>query len=130
VFDSKQAAYDNYAGKPPFDSLDPAALRAYVEYGFAEQPDGTVRLKCEPEAEARTYDMGMHHGAFARLVEIGCPVTVACGERTDAFPEPVIRMFAERIPGGTAEVMPGLSHFGPLQDPAAVAESILRAVGG
>jgi pimeloyl-ACP methyl ester carboxylesterase len=25
------------------------------------------------------------------------------------------------------EVMPGLGHFGPLEDPGAVAESVLRA---
>jgi len=129
-FPSKQAAFDNFAGKPPFDRLHPDALWAYVDHGFAlEDADGTVRLKCEPENEARTYEMGMGHNAYGHLPEVACPVTVACGERTDAFPEPVIRAIAERLPRGTAEVMPGLSHFGPLEDPAAVAASIGRALG-
>jgi pimeloyl-ACP methyl ester carboxylesterase len=129
TFASKDAAFDNYAGKPPFNLLDPAALRAYVEHGFAAQPDGSVRLKCEPEHEARTYDMGMRHDAYDNLPTVECPVTVVCGEVTDAFPESVITMVADRLPKGRTEVMPGLGHFGPLQDPAAVAASIEAALG-
>ncbi|MEY2475780.1 MAG: hypothetical protein QOG87_1095 [Actinomycetota bacterium] len=128
-FASKQAAFDNYAGKPPFSALDAAALRAYVEHGFAEQPDGSVRLKCEPESEARTYEMGMRHDAFDGLPKVECPVTVVCGEVTDAFPEPVITMVAARLPKGRPEVLAGLGHFGPLQDPSAVAASIEAALG-
>jgi pimeloyl-ACP methyl ester carboxylesterase len=129
TFASTEAAYDNYAGKPPFSALDPTALRAYVEHGLAPQPDGSVRLKCEPEHEARTYEMGMRHDAFDGLPKVECPVTVVCGEVTDAFPEPVIQMVADRLPHGRAQVMPGLGHFGPLQDPAAVAASIESALG-
>ena len=128
VFESEEAAFANYAGKPPFNLLDPEALRAYVEHGFAEQPDGTVRLKCEPEHEARTYEMGMRHDAFDGLPKVECPVTVVCGAETDAFPEPVIRLVADRLPAGRTEVLPGLGHFGPLQDPGAVAASIEAAL--
>jgi pimeloyl-ACP methyl ester carboxylesterase len=127
-FPSKQAAFDNFAGKPPFDRLHPDALWAYVDHGFVEKDDGTARLKCEPEREARTYEMSLAHDAFAKLVDVACPVRVVCGEKTDAFPEAVIRAVADRLPRGTAEVMPGLSHFGPLEDPAAVAASISRAL--
>ena len=129
TFASKDAAFENYAGKPPFSALDPVALRAYVEHGFVAQPDGSMRLKCEPENEARTYEMSLHHDAFAGLPGVQCPVTVVCGELTDAFPEPIITMVADRLPKGTAHVMPGLGHFGPLQDPAAVAASIEAALG-
>jgi pimeloyl-ACP methyl ester carboxylesterase len=129
VFASRQAAYDNYASKPPFDGLAPEALRAYVEHGFVEQPDGSVRLKCEPENEARTYEHGMHHDAFLHLPEVTTPTTVVCGALTDAFPEPVIRTIADRLPTGRAEVMDGLGHFGPLQDPAAIAASIESSLG-
>jgi pimeloyl-ACP methyl ester carboxylesterase len=128
TFASRDAAYDNYAGKPPFDVLDPGALHTYVEYGFALQPDGSVRLKCEPENEARTYEMSMHHDAYEHLPEVKTPVTVVCGEVTDSFPEPVIRMVADRLPEGRAEVLPGLGHFGPMQDPAAIAASIVAAL--
>jgi pimeloyl-ACP methyl ester carboxylesterase len=127
-FPSKQAAFENFAGKPPFNRLDVDALWAYVDHGFADQPDGSVTLKCRREAEARTYEMTLAHDAFARLPEVKCPVTVACGEHTDAFPEPIIRAIADRLPDGTPEVMPGLSHFGPLEDPEAVAASIAKTL--
>ena len=48
-FDSPLAAYENFARKPPLSDLSPAALSAYVRYGFEEQPDGSVELRCRPE---------------------------------------------------------------------------------
>src|SRR4051812_4341189 len=33
VFPSKDAAFDNFASKPPFSILHPEALRAYVDHG-------------------------------------------------------------------------------------------------
>ena len=127
VFASRDDAYANYAAKAPFAALAPAALRAYVDFGFADQPDGTVRLRCVPEVEAEIYTMGSAHDAFSRLGAVPCPVTVACGERTDAFSAPLIEQLADALPHGRAEVVPGLGHFGPLEDPGAVAESVLRA---
>ena len=50
TFASCDAAYDNYASKPPLSVLDPAALRAYVDHGFADQPDGTVRSSADPRS--------------------------------------------------------------------------------
>lgn len=128
VFDSRQSAYDNYAGKPPFSVLDPAALRAYVDYGFDDLDDGTVRLKCRREAEAATYEMAVQHGAGTRLHEISCPVVLASGGRTDTpFGFGLMEQLAERIPAGRTERFPDLGHFGPLQQPAAIAASIRRA---
>lgn len=130
VFESRDAAYDNYAGKPPFSALDPEALRAYVDFGFTDLDDGTVRLKCRREVEAATYEMAMHHGAASRLHEVACPVVLASGGRTDTpFGPGLMAQLAERIAGGRAEPFPDLGHFGPLEDPAAVASSIRRAFG-
>ena len=128
VFDSFDAAYDNYAAKPPFSSLDPAALRAYVDFGFSDLEDGTVRLKCRRDVEAATYEMAMHHGAFERIDEVGCPVVFASGGRTDTpFGPDLMAVLAERVPAGRAEPFPELGHFGPLQDPEAIAASIRAA---
>lgn len=120
TFASRDDAYDNYAGKPPFNTLAPAALRAYVDHGLEDLPDGTVRLKCRGENEARTYEMSGTHGAFARLGEVKCPVTVACGADTDAFGPSVIEAHASRLPDARTHVFEGLGHFGPLEDPEGV----------
>ena len=128
VFPSRDAAYDNYAGKPPFSVLAPASLRAYVDHGFEDLDDGTVRLKCRGEVEAATYEMAAHHGAVDRLPEVRCPVTFASGGRTDTpFSGDLLRRLAQTLPNGRVEVFDELGHFGPLQDPAAIAASIRRA---
>ena len=128
VFASKDAAYDNYAGKPPFSVLAPEALRAYVDHGFEDLDDGTVRLKCRGAVEAATYEMAARHGAVARLGEVACPVTFVSGGRTDTpFSGELLRRLAASLPDGRVEVFDELGHFGPLQDPAAIAQSIRRA---
>ena len=130
VFASRDEAFANYAGKPPFSALAPDALRAYVAHGFEDLPDGTVRLKCRGENEARSYAMGMAHDAYAHLAEIGCPVTLVSGEHTDAIPAEVIDALAAKLPLPATEVAVGVGHFGPLEDPALVAASIRRAFIG
>ncbi|HUF83132.1 MAG TPA: alpha/beta hydrolase [Acidimicrobiia bacterium] len=125
VWPSRAAALESYASRAPFDVLEPAALRAYVEHGLRDREDGTVELKCAPEDEAAVYSMGVANGVYPRLREIACPVLVACGEETDAMVPELTQMVVDRLPGGRLEVMPGLGHFGPMQDPAAVAASIL-----
>jgi pimeloyl-ACP methyl ester carboxylesterase len=138
-FPSYDAALANFASKPPMAGFAPESLRAYVEYGFEPvdggggggggggRGGGPVRLKCRGEDEARTYDQAAHHGAYRRLAEVACPVTLACGEHTNAFGEEILRMDAARLPSARVEVLPGLSHFGPLEDPAAVAAAVLHA---
>ena len=39
-------------------------------------------------------------------------------------------MIVERLPAGRLEVMPGVGHFGPMQDPDATVESMLRFAAG
>lgn len=129
TFASRDEAFDHYSAKRPLNALDPAVLRAYVECGFVDNADG-VRLACEPETEARTYEMGGQHGAFDRLGEIGCPVVLLCGEHTDAITPSFISAQAERVPDASTEVWAGQNHFAPLADPERAASSIISAFLG
>jgi pimeloyl-ACP methyl ester carboxylesterase len=126
VWKSRKEAYAAYAAKPPLDVLHPDALRAYVEHGLRDRPDGRVELKCRPEDEAAMYAMGVANGVYPRLREVRCPTLVVCGEHTDAIPPKLGEMIVERLPRGRLEVMPGVGHFGPMQDPDATADSMLR----
>ena len=127
VFPSREEAFANFASKPPFSVLSADALRAYVDHGFADTDDGQIRLKCRPADESQMYRMGSAHGAFAKFPEIQCPVVVACGADSDAFGPALIELQAARLPHARTEVLNCLGHFGPLQDPPAVAASILKA---
>lgn len=46
VFPSRDAAYRHFSDKSAFRAFDPEALRAYVDHGFDDLEDGSVRLKC------------------------------------------------------------------------------------
>ena len=102
------------------------ARRAYVDFGFDDVDEG-VRLKCRSKDEAAIYRMGFAHRTFQQLPDVRCPVVVACGADTDAIGPPVIEQLAARLPDARTEVLPGLGHFGPLQDPDAVAAAIRAA---
>ncbi|MGZ4757554.1 MAG: alpha/beta fold hydrolase [Acidimicrobiales bacterium] len=128
TFASRDEAYANYASKLPLSALDPEALRAYVDHGFADQPDGTVTLKCRPEVESAVYRMGGLHDAFDHLGAVRCPVTIGVGEADEGGPAAFASMIVDALPQGRLAEYPDLGHFGPLEDPARIAASILDAV--
>ncbi|HMC52587.1 MAG TPA: alpha/beta hydrolase [Acidimicrobiales bacterium] len=122
VFASRREAFENYASKPPYDRVDPEALWAYVRDGFEDLPDGTVRLKCRREDEARVFELGGAHGAYTRLGEVCCPVGLAFGAAQQGpLAEANIEALAGRLPRARVDAMEGLTHFGPLEDPGRVA---------
>jgi pimeloyl-ACP methyl ester carboxylesterase len=124
-FGSRREALANFAGKAPFDRLDPGALAAYVDNGFAPMEGGGIRLRCRREHEAQVYAQGFSHDAYAHLSEVRCPVTLACGADTDGFGPDLLEAFARRLAEPSVVVFPGMGHFGPLEDPAKVARSVL-----
>lgn len=120
-FESPEAAIERFASKPPLGALRRDVLEAYVHHGFRPADDGGIVLKADREHEARTYEMGSQLGAFDRLPGVGCPVLVACGD--DGGPPAVFApRIVEQLPHARLHVFAGLGHFGPLEDPDAVAE--------
>lgn len=127
VFDSFLAAMENYASKPPLDEMRADALRAYVEHGFAPQPNGTVRIKCSGATEAQIYRMAASHGTFDRLGSVDIPVTIAMGRDIGAGPSAFAPAAAAQLPDGRLEVSDHLGHFGPLEAPDEVAAAIFHS---
>ena len=123
---STDEAFAAYASKPPLNVMTAEALRAYVDYGLRDRGDGVLELKCRPEIEARVYAMGPNHGGFALLGDVRADVLVVCGEDSTDIGPAFAQRIAERLPHGRLEVMAGLGHFGPQQDPDACAASILE----
>lgn len=129
TFPSAEDALVNFASKPPLSALHPAALEAYVRHGFEHREDGSITLRCRPEVEAATYRMGSRHAAWSHLGEVRCEVVVAAGG-DGGPPAQLAPGIAGELPHGRLEVVDGLGHFGPLQDPDAAAASVLRLVDG
>ena len=125
-FSSRREAYDNYASKPPFSAVAPAALQAYVDHGLADLPGGGVQLRCRGEHEALVNEMATAHDAYLHLHKVRCPVLLAHGEGTEAFGPALIEALVTRLADVRAEMVPRVGHLGPLEDPGGVAASIRR----
>jgi len=130
TFASRDEACRHYSSKPPLDAMAPEVLRAYVDHGFADTPDGRVRIKCRPEDEAAVYETATAHDAYARLAEVTCPVAIVCGSETEGCTPELARGHVERMPRGRSEVLDRIGHLGPLERPDQVASSIVHFFSG
>ncbi len=128
VFPSRRYALHRYASRPPLNILRADSLAAYVEHGFEDVTDEdgqpAVRLRCRSESEARTFESNgaIHLGVVGDVV---APTVVAVGGTDPGMVADFAPALADALPHGTLERHPTLGHFGPLQDPAAVAAAIL-----
>ncbi len=125
VFPSRADALMRYASRTPLGVWRADALAAYVEHGFEDLADGTVRLKCRPESEARTFECETKM-TLDRIAGFAVPTVVAVGSE-----EPTGAMFGKPIVDVMANARlaqyPHLGHFGPLQDPASIGADVLAA---
>lgn len=129
-FADRDEARAHYAGRSPFRRFTPEALDAFVECGLVEDEAGAgLRLACRPEDEGRFYETDDLEQGWYDLDKVGCPVTLATGDQPGAFGPAHAELLAGRLEFGQVEVLPGLSHFGPFEDPEAVARSIREALG-
>ena len=118
-FESRDAAFERYGSRPPFSEIDAEVLRLYVDEGFRDLPDGTVRLRCEPESEAQIFENSLC-GAFYHLGEIGFPFLVAASGDGQAPAMVAETVVAQNSNFELAEY-PDLTHFGPFEDPKRIA---------
>ena len=158
VFDSRAAAQQHLASKPPFSRFDPQVVSLYVQHGLVEQQQqpsqgggegGPVQLVCAPQQEAAYFD-ALQPPPSVQPGSIHCPVmlAVAAGatqpgaadlashERVQAWFYSQtkqrqlhgslrvlnIELAAALAPMARLEEVPGVSHFGPLEQPQALAE--------
>jgi pimeloyl-ACP methyl ester carboxylesterase len=124
-WDSPEEARRSWAGRAPFDVLDPACLGAYVDGGLRRRADGTWELKCDAGDEADMYTEAPAHRLWPDRGAIRAQVRIVCGERSDAVTPELGARLAAGMQHATLEVMAGRGHFGPLENPDAAAASIL-----
>ncbi|MFQ5558545.1 MAG: alpha/beta fold hydrolase [Acidimicrobiales bacterium] len=128
VFASKAEALERYASRPPLSVLRADSLAAYVDAGFEELPDGTVRLRCRPENEARTFACEQKM-TLDRIDDLSIPVTVGAGKvASSPNPADFAPPMVERLRSGRLLWYEHLGHFGPLQTPEAIAHDVREAV--
>jgi len=139
-FASLAEALSTYRSKPPMNALDSRALEAYVnDGGFVSDDDndnkgaqGGVKLACSVDTEVSIYRSGEGAAdAFASLPRVACPVVIAKGtsfapDGTSPIYSAVIApALAAAVQRGKVVEFPNLSHFGPMERPDDVAESVV-----
>lgn len=123
-FASREAAYRNYAGKPPLDALAPEALDAYVRYCFSTRADGSVEIKLPGPEEGSIYAMSGSHDTFDSLSRVRCPVCVARGRLEPRSASHWASRIATQLYDSKLLELDQLGHFGPLEDPDSVASAV------
>lgn len=124
-FDSKTEAIERYGARPPLNLFRADILHDYVEHGFVAVDDG-IELRCLPEHEAATFaGAGIVTTETIRAIDI--PVVVAASGDGD-FPAEMAPVVASSLRHGTTARFDSLTHFGPMQDPAAVADAVVNAL--
>jgi pimeloyl-ACP methyl ester carboxylesterase len=130
VFASRAEALSRYASRPPLNVMRADALAAYVEHGFVDLPDGTVRLACRAETEALTFEAD--DKIDIELVSaVTAPITVGGGEHEEGpGPADLAGPLAAALAHGRLVRYPLLGHFGPFQDPPLIARDVISALTG
>lgn len=129
VFPSKAAAVEAYTGRGAFRTWRPEQLADYVEAGFRETDGGEVTLTCAPAWEAANFRTH-NYDPWAAFRATRCPVRILRAETASTA----------RLDDGQAELeatgrfridlIPGTSHFLPMERPDLVREALAAAVAG
>ena len=123
VFGTRQMMFDAYKGRGAFATWPDQMLRDYIDGGTRDLPNGEVELSCAPAWEAATFASAGH--AFWRpLARVSCPVHVLYAEAESTLREEVPALIRERQPGWNLEMIPGTTHFLPMERPELVQDAI------
>ncbi|HZP44978.1 MAG TPA: alpha/beta hydrolase [Candidatus Binataceae bacterium] len=122
VFESLDAMYDNFADKPPFATWKREVLRDFCLHGTQEDADGRRLLRCPPEIEARIYQTARDFDGLGRLLSSTVPILVVFGERSDSPGIGFASRIADGAPHRQVRILPGASHFAPMEYPEEVAQ--------
>jgi pimeloyl-ACP methyl ester carboxylesterase len=91
VWPDRDAVYESYRSRPPFDVIAPEALMAYVRWGFVDRPDGQVELACKPDVEATIFEVSGEPigapAAWRHLGDLTADAVLACGADSELPPE-------------------------------------------
>jgi pimeloyl-ACP methyl ester carboxylesterase len=122
TFASREDAFDAYDGRGAFRTWQDAMLHDYVEDGLRDDPAGGVTLACPPAWEAANFATFGIADPAAGLQLCQAPVLIfqAAHGSTCAL---------ERVPPlARLEVLPGTSHFLPMERPGIVCKAFADAL--
>lgn len=128
VFLNRDMAHARFSARA-FRDWDAEVLDLYVDHGF-RQTDVGWELKCDPKVEADYYREGNNIDTWERLEDVGCPVILVAGDRSDSHHGPYLSQLQARFPRAHLEVIPDAGHLVPMERPDVIAGIIAEVVDG
>lgn len=122
-FSSRDEAYRAFADKEVFATWPDEVLRVYVDHGFEDR--GGWSLKCRPEWEAATFSQDDFGEVWTAVEEIDVPTTLVTAEHSVTHPPDHAAETAAHL-GARHTRLQGVTHFVPMEAPAAVAAEVDR----
>ena len=129
VFPSREAVITSYSGKGAFRAWTPEMLADYIEDGFHDTPSGEVELNCPPAWEASNF-ASHGHDPWPSFQGAGVPIRILKAEtgstcRSDGHEAGLTADGRIRL-----EVIPGTTHFLPMERPDLVRQTLTDLVAG
>jgi pimeloyl-ACP methyl ester carboxylesterase len=117
-FESTEAAYEYWRGKPLFKGWPDASMRHYAESMTRPSSEGGVTLAWSPDWEAQYYDT-IITDSWDEVPKLRglLPTLVIRGMTTDTFVEESARRFRELVPDATLVEIPDHGHLFPQSAP-------------
>jgi lipase len=133
VWSSADEMFERFRGRHPFSLWQPDILRDYCDFGILPNGSGYV-LACPPAVEASIYENSktLEADLYPEIAAIRQPVVVMRGgvPRTpgtfDLAASPTAADLASKFAHGRDLVLPGCSHYIPMEMPDRVAEEMER----
>ena len=128
-FPDKAAALAAYTGRGAFRTWRPEQLADYVEAGFRETGAGDVTLTCAPAWEASSFRIH-RYDPWAAFRAVRCPIRMLRAEEgsTARIEDHLAELAAN--PWLSHQVVPGTSHFLPMERPDLVRQVLRELTAG
>jgi pimeloyl-ACP methyl ester carboxylesterase len=123
IFKDRNDAFTAYRGRGAFKTWPESAIADYVAGGFRDREDGTVELACAPAWEAANYT-AQGHDPYRALSKIKVPVRILKAEHNSTCSMEPRKTGQANV---SVKIVPGSSHFLPMERPDVVRAQLLDA---
>jgi pimeloyl-ACP methyl ester carboxylesterase len=126
-FASRAQAFEAYKRRIAFADWPDDMLADYLADGFHDLPNGHVRLACEPAWEASTF-LAQANDPWSDFAATRCPIEILKAEHGSTCRTEGQEGALTASGLITLEIVPGASHFLPMERPELATDRLARAL--